>query len=93
MDLDIPSYRSKAILEAATLPFVDVSTGSPDEAPKEEPIAAQIWKMYTKQKDALPNGARMENLSWRMVSKASESDTVVRVAQPLDGHEFEEEGG
>lgn len=67
MDLDIPSYKSKAILEASTLPFADIGSTSDGSCPKEDPIAAQVWKMYTKQKDSLPNGARMENLSWRMV--------------------------
>jgi hypothetical protein len=32
---------------------------------KEEPL--EIWKLYTRAKDALPQGARLENLTWRMM--------------------------
>lgn len=31
-------------------------------------LATQMWRMYAKQKAQLPQGARMENLSWRMMS-------------------------
>lgn len=40
----------------------------PDEMAKKDPLAAQVWKMYAKQKSNLPNGARMENLTWRMMA-------------------------
>ena len=40
----------------------------PDEMAKKDPLATQIWKMYAKQKSSLPNGARMENLTWRMMA-------------------------
>ncbi|KAK4054512.1 Sodium- and chloride-dependent GABA transporter 1 [Microbotryomycetes sp. JL201] len=33
-----------------------------------DPIAAQMWRMFNKAKNTLPNGARMENLTWRMMS-------------------------
>ncbi|KAK4056708.1 Sodium- and chloride-dependent GABA transporter 1 [Microbotryomycetes sp. JL221] len=33
-----------------------------------DPIAAQVWRMFNKAKNTLPNGARMENLTWRMMS-------------------------
>lgn len=69
MELDIPAYKSKAILDASTLPFVDVDSTTGSTPASTDPIAAQMWKMYTKQKSSLPNGARMENLSWRMVSR------------------------
>ncbi|ODQ56253.1 hypothetical protein SAICODRAFT_4441 [Saitoella complicata NRRL Y-17804] len=35
---------------------------------KEDPLAAQVWRMYAKAKTALPNSARMENLTWRMMA-------------------------
>lgn len=35
---------------------------------KEDPLATQIWRMYAKQRDQLPNAARMENLTWRLMS-------------------------
>ncbi|OZJ04667.1 hypothetical protein BZG36_02887 [Bifiguratus adelaidae] len=33
-----------------------------------DPLAAQVWRLYTKAKDTLPNGARLENLTWRMMA-------------------------
>ncbi|CCG81451.1 Nitrogen catabolic enzyme regulatory protein [Taphrina deformans PYCC 5710] len=68
MNIDNPSYKSKAILEASKLPFVDLNSANGVNSTSADPIAAQMWKMYTKQKDSLPNGARMENLSWRMMA-------------------------
>lgn len=40
----------------------------PDEMTKKDPLATQVWKMYAKQRSQLPNGARMENLTWRMMA-------------------------
>lgn len=40
----------------------------PDALAKEDPLATQIWRMYAKQRDQLPNAARMENLTWRLMS-------------------------
>lgn len=40
---------------------------SPEEAAKNDPLAAQVWKAYAKAREALPNGQRMENLTWRMM--------------------------
>jgi hypothetical protein len=35
---------------------------------KNDPLASKVWRLYTKAKDNLPNGARMENLTWRMMA-------------------------
>ncbi|GAA5978088.1 hypothetical protein JCM5350_007391 [Sporobolomyces pararoseus] len=35
---------------------------------KKDPIAAQVWRMFHKAKNTMPNGARMENLTWRLMS-------------------------
>jgi GATA-binding protein len=35
---------------------------------KHDPLASKVWRMYTKAKDTLPNGSRMENLTWRMMA-------------------------
>ncbi|ORE02811.1 hypothetical protein BCV72DRAFT_244893 [Rhizopus microsporus var. microsporus] len=35
---------------------------------KKDPLATQVWRLYTKAKDNLPNGSRMENLTWRMMA-------------------------
>jgi len=55
-------------------PAEDLSTeegSEEDEASKqakEDPLAAQVWRLYTKAKDSLPNGKRLENLTWRMMA-------------------------
>lgn len=36
----------------------------------------QVWKMYSQAKDNLQNGARLENLSWRMMAINSKKDTL-----------------
>ena len=42
--------------------------GHPDEMQKNDPLATQIWKLYSKTKTQLPNQERMENLTWRMMA-------------------------
>ncbi|KAK4987540.1 Sodium- and chloride-dependent GABA transporter 1 [Elasticomyces elasticus] len=41
---------------------------SPEEMQKKDPLATQIWRLYSKTKTQLPNAERMENLTWRMMS-------------------------
>ncbi|KAJ5699130.1 Nitrogen regulatory protein nrfA [Penicillium macrosclerotiorum] len=41
---------------------------SPEEMQKQDPLAAQIWRLYTRTKANLPNQERMENLTWRMMA-------------------------
>ncbi|KAI7847706.1 hypothetical protein BDC45DRAFT_472205 [Circinella umbellata] len=38
------------------------------EKKKEDPLGSQVWRLYTKAKDTLPNGSRLENLTWRMMA-------------------------
>ena len=45
----------------------DSSTQSPEELQKQDPLAAQIWRFYSKTKQMLPNQDRMQNLTWRMM--------------------------
>lgn len=40
---------------------------SPDDLGKEDPLAAQVWRFFSKTKQNLPNQERMENLTWRMM--------------------------
>jgi hypothetical protein len=50
---------------------VNEESSEEDEASKqakEDPLAAQVWRLYTKAKDSLPNGKRLENLTWRMMA-------------------------
>lgn len=41
---------------------------NPGDLQKEDPLAAQIWRLYTRTKSQLPNQERMENLTWRMMA-------------------------
>ncbi|KAF2499233.1 hypothetical protein BU16DRAFT_557564 [Lophium mytilinum] len=41
---------------------------NPEEMQKNDPLATQIWKLYSKAKTQLPNAERMENLTWRMMA-------------------------
>jgi GATA-binding protein len=45
-----------------------VETETPEEMQKNDPLGTQIWKLYHKTKSQLPNGERLENLTWRMMS-------------------------
>jgi GATA-binding protein len=47
---------------------VDAELDSPDEMQKKDPLATQIWRLYSKTKKQLPNQERMENLTWRMMA-------------------------
>ena len=40
----------------------------PDEMQRRDPLATQIWKLYSRTKASLPNQERMENLTWRMMA-------------------------
>lgn len=55
-----PSWRDDAT--------VSRDGDSPDEMQKKDPLATQIWRLYSKTKKQLPNQERMENLTWRMMA-------------------------
>lgn len=42
-------------------------SASPSDLGKEDPLAAQVWRFFSKTKQSLPNQERMENLTWRMM--------------------------
>ena len=46
------------------------SDGGVGELANGDPLAAQVWKMYARDKAALPHAQRMENLTWRMMALA-----------------------
>lgn len=46
----------------------DTELESPDEMQKKDPLAAQVWRLYSKTKKQLPHQERMENLTWRMMA-------------------------
>ena len=45
-----------------------VDIDDPEIKAREDPLATQVWRMYAKQRESLPNAARMENLTWRMMA-------------------------
>ncbi|KAM3446432.1 hypothetical protein MY3296_009688 [Beauveria thailandica] len=44
------------------------SSANLDQMQSDDPLAAQVWKFFTKTKQNLPNQQRMENLTWRMMA-------------------------
>lgn len=67
----------------------ELGNGDPDEMAKKDPLATQVWKMYAKQKATLANGARMENLTWRMMAmtlrKKKEQERLEAAAAEANG--------
>lgn len=72
--------------------FPEWKTGAPrggedtDELQRKDPLAAQIWRLYTRTKAQLPNQERMENLTWRMMAmnlKRKEREQQARYASDL----------
>ncbi|GAA5817049.1 hypothetical protein MFLAVUS_010585 [Mucor flavus] len=55
----------EAILSDSIFPVRAPKKG---EEKKADPLATQVWRLYTKAKDTLPNGTRLENLTWRMMA-------------------------
>ncbi|KAL2819983.1 hypothetical protein BJX63DRAFT_418549 [Aspergillus granulosus] len=54
---------------------------SPDEMQKRDPLATQIWKLYSRTKAQLPNQERMENLTWRMMAMSLRRQERERLQQ------------
>ncbi|KAI9835793.1 MAG: hypothetical protein M1838_005221 [Thelocarpon superellum] len=54
-----PTWRHDAVVD---------DLDSPAEMQKKDPLAAQIWKLYSRTKTQLPNQERVENLTWRMMA-------------------------
>lgn len=47
-----------------------------------DPLATQVWRLYTKAKDTLPNGSRLENLTWRMMAMTLKKKNQERITSP-----------
>ncbi|OBT79911.1 hypothetical protein VF21_01586 [Pseudogymnoascus sp. 05NY08] len=69
-----PGTARKEMLRETIFPtWKDGASGaaeldSPDEMQRRDPLATQIWRLYSKTKKQLPNQERMENLTWRMMA-------------------------
>jgi GATA-binding protein len=68
----VTSARKELLRETIFPTWKDDTAGeeldSPDEMQKKDPLATQIWRLYSKTKKQLPNQERMENLTWRMMA-------------------------
>jgi GATA-binding protein, other eukaryote len=69
----VESVARKELLRGNIFPVwnedvADLELESPDEMQKKDPLATQIWRLYTRVKKQLPNQERMENLAWRMMA-------------------------
>ncbi len=65
------TYARKELLSGSFGPLGGVPPApeeSPEDMQKKDPLATQVWKLYSKQKKTLPNAERMENLTWRMMA-------------------------
>lgn len=71
-DLESSFAKHDSLFGAALFPTLrDGETGSSadlDQMRSDDPLAAQVWKFFTKTKQQLPNQQRMENLTWRMMA-------------------------
>lgn len=67
-----PASPSKhRVLDNALFPALEIGAGpsaSVEQMQREDPLAAQVWKFFSKTKEQLPNQQRMENLTWRMMA-------------------------
>ena len=73
LDFSAANSARKELLRESFFPtWKDDAAGeeldSPDEMQKKDPLATQIWRLYSKTKKQLPNQERMENLTWRMMA-------------------------
>ena len=85
--------KKKEMLRETIFPtWKDGSAGiemdSPDEMQKKDPLATQIWRLYSKTKKQLPNQERMENLTWRMMAmslrKKKQEEEAAAAARYVD---------
>ena len=64
---------------------------SPEESAKKDPLATQIWKAYAQGRETLPNGARMENLTWRMMHLTLRKQEELAAQQAIKEEEAADE--
>ncbi|KAI9257150.1 hypothetical protein BDA99DRAFT_539255 [Phascolomyces articulosus] len=58
---------------------------------KGDPLGSQVWRLYTKAKDTLPNGSRLENLTWRMMAMNLRKKQLQEQRQQQQGQEIKEQ--
>ncbi|EGX95327.1 Nitrogen regulatory protein areA [Cordyceps militaris CM01] len=72
LDLEKSFAKHDHLLGDALFPTLGDADGAAgpnlDQMQNDDPLAAQVWKFFTKTKQSLPNQQRMENLTWRMMA-------------------------
>ncbi|KAG1472617.1 hypothetical protein G6F56_001433 [Rhizopus delemar] len=63
-----PPRKPKGMIEDNSEDESESEEDEDKKGKKEDPLATQVWRLYTKAKDTLPNGSRLENLTWRMMA-------------------------
>nr|CAA07052.1 nitrogen response regulator [Metarhizium anisopliae] len=82
------------LLGSALFPSLDNagadSSVSIDQLHRDDPLAAQVWKFYTKTKLQLPNQQRLENFTWRWMAlnmrKQKQDDEARQFRDQQTGH-------
>lgn len=69
-NLDNPSTARRELLDSSfsSHPWQALTDDNPEDQQKKDPLATQVWKLFSKTKSTLPNAERMENLTWRMMA-------------------------
>ncbi|KAL0956600.1 hypothetical protein HGRIS_002737 [Hohenbuehelia grisea] len=78
-------FTSPRISGSPDLQSSIANDADPEQMAKEDPLAAQVWKLYARTKATLPHAQRMENLTWRMMhltmkKKKEEEEAAARLA-------------
>ncbi|KAI8997403.1 hypothetical protein BDB01DRAFT_830990 [Pilobolus umbonatus] len=56
-----PNHIADQVLSSSLFPVNDKEDTN-------DPLSTQVWRMYAQAKDSLPNGSRLENITWRMMA-------------------------
>lgn len=96
-----PSLAASTLLSDSLFPPRKPSLMDPNEEEetselmnsksKTDPLATQVWRLYTKAKDTLPNGSRLENLTWRMMAMTLNKKRAAEEQQRKQEEEEEDE--
>ncbi|KAI0305684.1 hypothetical protein B0F90DRAFT_1815267 [Multifurca ochricompacta] len=87
-----PVLSGSPDLHSIALSPIDAGQCDPDQLAKEDPLATQVWKMYTRTKANLPHAQRMENLTWRMMALALKKKKDEESKQGGQASELEQAG-
>lgn len=82
------TYARRELLGGGSFGTLGNSTApeeTPEDMQKKDPLATQVWKLYSKQKGTLPNAERMENLTWRMMALTLRRERYVFDVEALCG--------